>query len=366
MPICWGTCLGGRRVHSSATVSGRGAIVIVFRNCTIVDSTSTEAREGHDVLVENERIREISDTRIEVHGAWEVAVDGRTLMPGLIDAHAHVVLGNYNLRRLEDIPPTLMTAQAAQVMRGMLDRGFTSIRDAGGADWGLAKAVEDGLLAGPRLFISGRALSQTGGHGDFRPRTQDTVEPCGFAHPVHFASRIVDGPEAVVSATRDELRRGASQIKVMASGGNRVSQRSSQADPILAGGAQCDRGRGGGLGHLCDGSRLHRGSRGSCRLVRRSLHRARQSDRSRGGGPHGGRGCLSRADTRDLRSDETPRRRVGFGRRQSPQAQDRPGGRLRFHRTRRGRGRAHRVSAAISSGHCTTCSRWSWPFAARS
>ena len=193
--------------------------MIVFRNCTIVDSTSTEAREGHDVLVENERIREISDTRIEVHGAWEVAVDGRTLMPGLIDAHAHVVLGNYNLRRLEDIPPTLMTAQAAQVMRGMLDRGFTSIRDAGGADWGLAKAVEDGLLAGPRLFISGRALSQTGGHGDFRPRTQDTVEPCGFAHPVHFASRIVDGPEAVVSATRDELRRGASQIKVMASGG---------------------------------------------------------------------------------------------------------------------------------------------------
>ena len=193
--------------------------MIVFRNCAIVDHTAPEAREGHHVLVENDRIREVSDTAIEVHGAWEVDVGGRTLMPGLIDAHAHVILGSYNLRQLEDLSPTLMTAQAAQVMRGMLDRGFTSIRDAGGADWGLAKAVEDGLLAGPRLFISGRALSQTGGHGDFRPRTVDAVEPCICAHPLHFASRIVDGPEAVVTATRDELRKGACQIKVMASGG---------------------------------------------------------------------------------------------------------------------------------------------------
>ena len=193
--------------------------MILFRNCSILDATLPEARDGYDVLVENERIREVSDTRLEVHGAWEVAVDGRTLMPGLIDAHAHVILGSYNLRQLEDIAPTLMTAQAAQVMRGMLDRGFTSIRDAGGADWGLAKAVDDGLFAGPRLFISGRALSQTGGHGDFRPRTQDTVEPCICAHPLHFSSRIADGPEAVVSATRDELRKGACQIKVMASGG---------------------------------------------------------------------------------------------------------------------------------------------------
>ena len=193
--------------------------MIVFRNCTILDATSPEAREGYDVLVEDERIREVSDTKIEVHGAWEVAVDGRTLMPGLIDAHAHVVLSDYNLKRLENISPTLMTAQAAKIMRGMLDRGFTSVRDAGGADWGLAKAVEDGLLPGPRLFISGRALSQTGGHGDFRPRTADAIEPCGCAHPLRFASRIADGLEAVVSAARDELRKGASQVKVMVSGG---------------------------------------------------------------------------------------------------------------------------------------------------
>lgn len=193
--------------------------MIVFRNCTVVDATTPEPREGQDVLVENQRIREVSDTRIEIHGAWDVEVDGRTLMPGLIDAHAHVIMGSYNLKQLEDISPTLMTAQAAQVMRGMLDRGFTSIRDAGGADWGLAQAVEDGLLPGPRLFISGRALSQTGGHGDFRSRTQGSVEPCLCGHALNFASRIADGPEAVVAATRDELRKGASQIKVMASGG---------------------------------------------------------------------------------------------------------------------------------------------------
>ena len=193
--------------------------MILFRNCTVVDATAPEPREGRDVLVENERIREVSDTGIEVHGAWDVAVEGRTLMPGLIDAHAHVILGSYNLRELEDVPPTLMTARAATVMRGMLDRGFTSIRDAGGADWGLAKAVDDGLLAGPRLFISGRALSQTGGHGDFRPRTRASVEPCLCSHTLHFSSRIADGPEAVLAAARDELRKGANQIKVMASGG---------------------------------------------------------------------------------------------------------------------------------------------------
>ena len=193
--------------------------MIVFRNCTIVDATSPEARAGHDVLVEDDRIREVSDKTISVHGAWEVAVDGRTLMPGLIDAHAHVVLGDYKLERLEDISPTLMTAHAAQIIRGMLSRGFTSVRDAGGADWGLAKAVGDGLLPGPRLFISGRALSQTGGHGDFRRRTVDAIEPCGCAHPLSFMSRIADGSEAVAGAARGELRKGASQIKVMVSGG---------------------------------------------------------------------------------------------------------------------------------------------------
>jgi imidazolonepropionase-like amidohydrolase len=100
----------------------------------------------------------------------------------------------------------------------MLDRGFTSIRDAAGSDWGLKEAVARGFLAGPRLFISGRALTQTGGHGDFRRRT-DNIIPCSCSHALHMTSRIADGVDAVLHAVRDEMRKGADQIKVMVSGG---------------------------------------------------------------------------------------------------------------------------------------------------
>jgi imidazolonepropionase-like amidohydrolase len=93
-------------------------------------------------------------------------------MPGLIDAHVHVLAVDVPLAPLSDRPVTLLTLQAAKALEGMLRRGFTTIRDAGGADGGLAEAVEDGLVRGPRIFPSGMALSQTGGHGDLRPRTQ--------------------------------------------------------------------------------------------------------------------------------------------------------------------------------------------------
>ncbi len=192
---------------------------ILFRNANVVDAGDPEPREGCDVLVEGDRIREVSDRRIVSRGAIEFDVGERTLMPGLIDCHCHVILTEMDLSRLEAKPATLMTAEAAQVMRGMLDRGFTTIRDAAGADWGLKKAVEDGLLAGPRMFISGRALSQTGGHGDFRRRTQATVEPCACANALVYNTTIADGVPEVRKAAREELRKGADQIKVMVSGG---------------------------------------------------------------------------------------------------------------------------------------------------
>ena len=195
---------------------------ILFRNANVVDAGVPEPREGCDVLVEGDRIREVSDRPIVSRGAIEFDVDERTLMPGLIDCHCHVILTEMGLSRLEAKPATLMTAEAAQVMRGLLDRGFTTIRDAAGADWGLKKAVEDGLLAGPRMFISSRALSQTGGHGDFRRRTQATVEPCACANALVYNTTIADGvPEVpeVRKAAHEELRKGADQIKVMVSGG---------------------------------------------------------------------------------------------------------------------------------------------------
>ena len=191
---------------------------IIFANCAVLDGTRKERREDHHVLVEGDRIREVSDAPIKSGSARTIDLKGRTLMPGLIDAHVHVLAVDLPLDRLSDRPVTLLTLQAAKVLEGMLRRGFTTIRDAGGADGGLAEAVEEGLVHGPRIFPSGMALSQTGGHGDVRPRTQ-SVETCACCAGGLAGSRIADGVAECRRAARDELRKGATQIKILASGG---------------------------------------------------------------------------------------------------------------------------------------------------
>ena len=191
---------------------------IIFANCAVLDGTRKERREDHYVLVEGDRIREVSDAPIKSGTARTIDLKGRTLMPGLIDAHVHVLAVDLPLDRLSDRPVTLLTLQAAKVLEGMLQRGFTTIRDAGGADGGLAEAVEEGLVHGPRIFPSGMALSQTGGHGDVRPRTQ-SVETCACCAGGLAGSRIADGVAECRRAARDELRKGATQIKILASGG---------------------------------------------------------------------------------------------------------------------------------------------------
>src|SRR5262252_3467142 len=191
---------------------------IIFANCAVLDGTSGERREDHHVLVEGDRIREVSDRPITSGAAETIDLHGRTLMPGLIDAHVHVLAVDAALARLSDRPVTLLTLQAAKVLEGMLERGFTTIRDAGGADGGLAEAVETGLVHGPRIFPSGSALSQTGGHGDTRPRTQSVVA-CACCEGGAALSRIADGVTECRRAARDELRKGATQIKILASGG---------------------------------------------------------------------------------------------------------------------------------------------------
>jgi imidazolonepropionase-like amidohydrolase len=190
----------------------------IFANCAVLDGTRNERREDHHVMVEGGRIREVSDRRIASAVAETVALAGRTLMPGLIDAHVHVLAADANLARLSDRPVTLLTLQAAKILEDMLQRGFTTIRDAAGADGGLAEAVEQGLVRGPRIFPSGMALSQTGGHGDTRPRTQP-VDSCACCAGGLAMSRIADGVAECRRAARDELRKGATQIKIVASGG---------------------------------------------------------------------------------------------------------------------------------------------------
>ncbi len=192
--------------------------LVIFRNGKLFDGLWAETRDGLEVLVENDRIKEVSDRPISATTARVVDLGGRTLMPGLIDAHFHAVAADPNIGRVEDMPASLIAQYSRGFLEASVARGFTTSRDAGGADYGLARAIETGLIAGPRLFYSGRALSQTGGHGDFRSYEQGHgLCSCGLGARVF--SRIVDGVPEVRRAARDELRKGASQIKIMASGG---------------------------------------------------------------------------------------------------------------------------------------------------
>ena len=191
---------------------------VLFRGMRLLDPRWDEARDGYEVLVEGDAIKEVSDRAIVARSATVVECAGRTLMPGLIDCHAHIFLSEVSLRALESIPVTLLTARATALARAMLDRGFTTVRDTGGADWGIKQAIEDGVIAGPRLFISGRPLSATGGHGDSRRRTDADATAHAF-DALHYAHAIADGPDAVRAATREQIRQGADQVKIMCSGG---------------------------------------------------------------------------------------------------------------------------------------------------
>src|SRR4030081_3460016 len=189
-----------------------------FKNFEMLDPEAGELSSGHELVVEGDTIREVSAKPIKLANASVIDCGRRTLMPGLIDSHVHVVLSEVVIRSLENVPLTLMTARAAHLMRGMLDRGFTSVRDTGGADWGLKEATDRGLLAGPRLFIAGRAIGPTGGHSDSRRRT-DLGARCPCRNALTFALGIADGVSEVRRAVREEMRQGCDQVKIMMSGG---------------------------------------------------------------------------------------------------------------------------------------------------
>jgi imidazolonepropionase-like amidohydrolase len=189
---------------------------LFLKNCTIIDATHSKPHFG-SIYIAQGKIREISKNCTPVSGAREIDLDGRTVIPGLIDAHVHVAAIDMNLADAH-YPASEVAIQAGKYLEAMLLRGFTTVRDAGGADWGMADAVNKGLVKGSRLFFSGKALSPTGGHGDFRSKTA-VFEPCGCCCPGSYLSRLADGVTGVRAAVRDEMRKGATQIKIMASGG---------------------------------------------------------------------------------------------------------------------------------------------------
>jgi imidazolonepropionase-like amidohydrolase len=188
-----------------------------FINAAVLDADAGTVTPDQCVVVEDERIASVD------HGAYSAAdadrvIDalGRVVMPGLIDCHVHVLAAHADLAEIAEWSPFYLGARGASLMRDMLQRGFTTVRDAAGGDFGLARAVEEGLIDGPRLIFGGRALSQTGGHGDGRSRGR-TAQEAGYSYTT--MSVVCDGVAEVRRAVREEIKRGAHHIKLMLSGG---------------------------------------------------------------------------------------------------------------------------------------------------
>ncbi|WP_374346498.1 amidohydrolase family protein [Phenylobacterium sp.] len=137
-------------------------------------------------------------------------------LPGLIDAHFHAYSPSLKIAEIDVLPRTLLSQYGRAALEGALSRGFTTVRDAGGADEGLWTAQARGLFRGSRLYYAGKALAPTGGHGDFRGQFSGCACGCSYSGAI---SRVVDGEDEVRRAVRDELRAGAHHIKLFLSGG---------------------------------------------------------------------------------------------------------------------------------------------------
>ncbi len=209
---------------------------VLFTNANVLDVVKGEYQADHNVLVSEGKITEISKEPITARKALTIDLHGKTLMPGLCDAHVHVTAFTANFPLLKASSPFYVAIRASEILGGMLRRGFTTVRDAGGADWGLARAINEGFIKGPRLLFCGHALSQTGGHGDMRGPGEQGLHQCfccaGLGH-------VCDGISDVQKASREEIRRGATHLKIMASGGvssptDRISSTQFSEDELRA------------------------------------------------------------------------------------------------------------------------------------
>ena len=201
----------------------------ILRNARVFDSITGVVQPSGTIVVLDGRIvsASIGDSvgLADTDLTDSIDLKGRIVLPGLIDCHVHVMAVHHDVWQLSMQPPTLITAQAKHVLEGMLMRGFTTVRDAAGADYGVQLAVERSYLRGPRLFIAGAPLSQTGGHADIRPRgVKEFICTCAG---VGLFPALADGVPEVRRAVREQLRQGANQIKIMAGGGV-----ASPTDPI--------------------------------------------------------------------------------------------------------------------------------------
>ena len=193
--------------------------MIRLTNLQLLDpATSDELQGGYEIVIEGDRFKEVSDRPVRVADALVLDCGGRVVMPGLIDCHVHCMHSEVYTRRLEEVPLTLATARAAVRLRSMLDRGFTTVRDTGGTDWGVKSAIEQDLIDGPRLFIANRSIGPTGGHSDGRARTNPGYN-CLCCTTQAFLRIMADGVDEVRKVVREQMRQGCDHVKIMVSGG---------------------------------------------------------------------------------------------------------------------------------------------------
>ena len=205
---------------------------ILIKNVNVFNGTENKLYKGHNVLVEGVLIKSISKDEITADSnATVIDGGGRTLMPGMIDGHAHVMI-NANFGTVEtNMDITDISYRSKTVVERFLLDGFTSVRDMGGPAFGLQRNIDAGLIHGPRLYPSGSFISQTSGHGDFRERADPGFSMKDAGDLSNFErmgiGAVADGVPEVLKATRLNLRNGATQIKIMGGGGG-----SSRFDPI--------------------------------------------------------------------------------------------------------------------------------------
>jgi len=206
---------------------------VLIENVKLLDYKTQMLTPPKHVLINGNTIQTISTSPIDVQSKNIVKIDakGKTLMPGLIDVHVHLVFGALTMPQMmtNDLSEEFLIKTVGLSAQQMLMRGFTSVRDVGGPIFPLKAAIDKGKLLGPRIWPSGAVVSQTAGHGDFRTQEEKSRRFFGIVSRAerYGATFIADGRDEVLTAVRENLRFGASQIKLMAGGGT-----SSAYDPV--------------------------------------------------------------------------------------------------------------------------------------
>lgn len=242
---------------------------LLITNATVCDVANETLVPDRYVLVTDGRIEAVGGAELAPDGVAVLDAGGRTIVPGLVDAHVHTTAATADLGAMIEWSPNYVAAKTMRILDGMLERGFTTVRDVGGADYGLAAAVDEGLVRGPRIVFGGKALSQTGGHADLRGPGRSALDD---HHCCPGLGVVCDGVDEVRRNARNQLRTGAHHIKIMLSGGvasptDRVDSTQFSDAEILAAVEEADAANRYVTGHAYTARAVNRGLRLGVRCI---------------------------------------------------------------------------------------------------